>query len=34
MIKHISNVGKVDPGDRVNLSVKFACKPKVSLLAC
>ena len=31
MIKHISYVGKVDPGDRVNLSMKLACKPKVSL---
>ena len=26
MTKHVSNVGKVDPRDRVTLPVKFACK--------
>ena len=31
MAKHVSKAGKVDPGDRVTLSVKFACKPELTL---
>ena len=31
MTKHVSKPGKVDPGDRVTLSVKFAGKPEVTL---
>ena len=31
LTKHVSKAGKVDPGDRVTLSVKFACKPEVTL---
>ena len=27
MTKNISKAGKVDPGDRVTLPVKIACKP-------
>ena len=27
MTKHVSKAGKVDPGDRVTLPVKFAWKP-------
>ena len=27
IMKQVSKVGKVDPGDRVTLPVKFACKP-------
>ena len=30
MTKHVSKAGKVDPGDRVTLPVKFACKPTSS----
>ena len=29
MTKHVSKAGKVDPGDRVTLPVKFACKPEL-----
>ena len=28
MTKHLSKAGKVDPSDRVTLTVKFACKPE------
>ena len=28
MTKQVSKAGKVDPGDRVTLPVKFACKPE------
>ena len=31
MKKHVSKAGKVDPGDRVTLPVKFACKPELTL---
>ena len=31
MTKHVSKAGKVDPGDRVTLPVKFACKPELTL---
>ena len=31
MTKHVSKAGKVDPGDRVSLPVKFACKPELTL---
>ena len=31
MTKHISKAGKVEPGDRVALPVKFACKQEVTL---
>ena len=31
MIKHVSKAGKVDPGNRVTLPVKFACKPDLPL---
>ena len=31
MMKHVSKAGKVDPGDRVTLPVKFACKPELTL---
>ena len=31
MMKHVSKVGKVDPGDGVTLPVKFACKPELTL---
>ena len=31
MTKHVSKAGKVDPGDRVALPVKFACKQEVTL---
>ena len=31
MTKHVSKAGKVDPGDRVILPVKFACKPQLTL---
>ena len=31
MMKHISKAGKVDPGDRVTLTVTFACKPELTL---
>ena len=31
MKKHVNKAGKVDPGDRVTLPVKFACKPELTL---
>ena len=31
MTKHVGKAGKVDPGDRVTLPVKFACKPELTL---
>ena len=31
MTKHVSKAGKVDPGDKVTLPVKFACKPEPTL---
>ena len=31
MTKHFSKAGKVGPGDRVTLPVKFASKPELSL---
>ena len=31
MTEHVSKAGKVDPGDRVTLPVKFACKPELTL---
>ena len=31
MTKHVNKAGKVDPGDRVTLPVKFACKPELTL---
>ena len=31
MTKHVSKAGEVDPGDRVTLPVKFACKPELTL---
>ena len=31
MTKHVSKAGKVDPGDRLTLPVKFACKPELTL---
>ena len=31
MTKHVSKAGKVDPGVRVTLTVKFACKPELTL---
>ena len=31
MTKHVSEAGEVDPGDRVALPVKFACKPELTL---
>ena len=31
MTKHVNKAGKVDPGDRVTLQVKFACKPELTL---
>ena len=31
MTRHVSKAGKVDPGDRVTLPVKFACKPELTL---
>ena len=31
MTKHVSKAGKVDPGDRVALPVKFACEREVTL---
>ena len=31
MTKHVNKAGKVYPGDRVTLPVKFACKPELSL---
>ena len=30
MTKHVSKAGKVGPGDRVTLPVKFACKPELT----
>ena len=30
-MKHVSKVGKVDPGDGVTLPVKFACKLELTL---
>ena len=30
-VKHVSKAGKVDPGGRVTLPVKFACKPELTL---
>ena len=29
--EHVCKAGKVDPGDRVTLPVKFACKQELSL---
>ena len=31
LAKHISKPGKVNPGDRVTLPVKFACNPEITL---
>ena len=31
MTEHVSKAGKVDPGDRVTLPVKFARKPQLTL---
>ena len=31
MTKQVSKAGKVDPGDRVTLPVKLACKPELTL---
>ena len=31
MTKHVIKAGKVDPGVRVTLPVKFACKPELTL---
>ena len=31
MTKHVSKAGKVDPGDRLTLPVKFARKPELAL---
>lgn len=31
MTKHVSKAGEVDPGDRVTLPVKLACKPELTL---
>ena len=31
MTKHVSKAGKVDPGERVTLPVKFARKPELTL---
>ena len=31
IMKQVSKAGKVDPGDRVTLPVKFACKPELTL---
>ena len=31
MTKDVSKAGKVNPGDRVALPVKFACKPELTL---
>ena len=31
MMKHVRKADKVDPGDRVTLPVKFACKPELTL---
>ena len=31
MTKYVSKAGKVDPGDRVTLPVKFACKQELTL---
>ena len=31
MMKHVSKAGKVDPGDKVTLPMKFACKPELTL---
>ena len=31
MTKHVGKAGKVDPGDRVTLPMKFACKPDLTL---
>ena len=31
MTKHVSKAGEVDPGDKVTLPVKFACKPELTL---
>ena len=31
MTKHVSKAGKVDPGDRVTLPVKFDFKPELTL---
>ena len=30
-MKHVRKAGKVDPGDRVALTVTFACKPELTL---
>ena len=32
MTKHVSKGGEVDPGDRVALPVKLACKPELTLI--
>ena len=31
MTKHVIKAGKADPGDRVTLLVKFACKQELTL---
>ena len=31
LTKHIIKAGKVNPGDRVTLPVKFACNPEITL---
>ena len=31
MTKNVSKACKLDPGDRVTLHVKFACKPELTL---
>ena len=31
MTKHVSKAGKVDPGDKVTLLVKVACKQELPL---
>ena len=31
MMKRVRKADKVDPGDRVTLPVKFACKPELTL---
>ena len=31
MTEHVSKASKVDPGDRVTLPVKFACKQELTL---
>ena len=31
LTKDVSKAGKVNPGDRVTLPVKFACNPEVTI---